>query len=89
MGGFETKQEIEYMLKYIKTKFARTLLGVLKVTQDNNADKWLYVPMQDFTDKSDIDWTLSVKEIDKQLYKKYNLSDEEIEFIEEKVKEME
>ena len=89
MGGFETKQEIEYMLKYIKTKFARTLLGVLKVTQDNNADKWLYVPMQDFTDKSDINWTLSVKEIDKQLYKKYNLSDEEIEFIEEKVKEME
>lgn len=89
IGSFDNESEAQSCLKYVKTKFARTLLGVLKVTQDNNADKWLYVPIQDFTDKSDINWTLSVKEIDKQLYKKYNLSDEEIEFIEEKAREME
>lgn len=45
--------------------------------------------MQDFTENSDIDWSKSIFEIDKQLYEKYNLSDEEIEFIETKVKSME
>ena len=89
IGSFDNESEAQSCLKYVKTKFARILLGVLKITQANTPDKWLYVPMQDFTDKSDIDWTLSVKEIDKQLYKKYNLSDEEIEFIEEKAREME
>ena len=75
-------------MKYIKTKFVRALLGVLKVTQDNNADKWKYVPLQDFTTSSDIDWSQSIKDIDQQLYRKYGLSDDEIEFIETHVKEM-
>lgn len=88
IGGFDTKFEAEAALKYIKTKFARALLGVLKVTQDLNADKWKYVPLQDFTENSDIDWSKSIAEIDKQLYAKYSLSQEEIEFIETHVKEM-
>jgi len=46
------------------------------------------VPLQDFTSNSDIDWSVSIKAIDQQLYKKYNLSDEEIAFIETNVKEM-
>ena len=46
------------------------------------------IPLQDFTDSSDIDWSVPIANIDKQLYKKYNLSDEEINFIETKVKEM-
>lgn len=50
---------------------------------------WKYVPRQDFTDKSDIDWSVSIANIDKQLYKKYGLSEEEIAFIETNVKEME
>lgn len=45
--------------------------------------------MQDFSLDSDIDWTKSISEIDQQLYKKYNLSDDEINFIETKVQEME
>lgn len=88
IGGFESKEEVNNALKYIKSKFARTLLSILKVTQDMNADKWQYVPLQDFTDKSDIDWSKSIAEIDKQLYKKYGLDDKEIEFIETHVKEM-
>ena len=76
-------------LKYIKTKFARALLSVLKVTQDLNADKWEYVPLQDFSESSDIDWNTSIANIDRQLYSKYRLSEEEINFIESKVKEME
>ena len=89
IGAFNTKDEAENAMKYIKTRFARTLLGTLKVTQDNPIDTWSNVPLQDFTANSDIDWTKSIPDIDKQLYKKYNLSPEEIAFIESKIKAME
>lgn len=88
IGAFETQVEAENCMKYIKTKFARAMLGTLKVTQDNPRETWLNVPLQDFTANSDIDWSKSVSEIDKQLYKKYGLSLEEIAFIESKVREM-
>lgn len=64
------------------------MLGVLKITQDNPPEKWKYVPLQDFTPGSDIDWSQSVADIDRQLYAKYGLDDEEIAFIESHVKEM-
>lgn len=89
IGQTSSKDEATAIFKYIKTKFARTLLGILKVTQNNPKDVWRYVPMQDFTSKSDIDWNKSIPEIDKQLYAKYNLSEDEIAFIEEKIKPME
>lgn len=88
IGAFDSKEEAENALKYVRTKFARTMLGILKITQDNPIETWRLVPLQDFTTKSDIDWSKSIPEIDKQLYKKYNLSKDEIEFIESKVKEM-
>lgn len=88
MGNFETEAEAENLVKYLKTKFARSLLGILKVTQDISPRVWSLVPVQDFTDSSDIDWSKSVAEIDQQLYAKYSLSDEEIDFIETHVKEM-
>ena len=88
IGAFETQVEAENCMKYIKTKFARAMLGTLKVTQDNPRETWLNVPLQDFTTNSDIDWSKSVSEIDKQLYKKYGLSKDEIAFIESKVREM-
>lgn len=89
VGFFETQVESENCLKYISTKFARALLGVLKTTQDLTPDKWKYVPLQDFTSNSDIDWSKSVAEIDRQLYAKYGLDETEIGFIESHVKEME
>lgn len=79
----------ENVKKYLKTKFARTMLYTLKITQDNNKPKWANVPEQNFSLDSDIDWEKSVSAIDQQLYKKYKLSDEEITFIETNVKEME
>lgn len=88
MGSFSSKQEALRISKYVKTKFARCLLGILKKTQANTPEKWKYVPLQDFTSKSDIDWTKSVHEIDLQLYEKYGLSKEEKDFIETHVKEM-
>lgn len=45
------------------------MLNVLKITQHLTPDVWKYVPRQDFTDKSDIDWSVSIANIDKQLYK--------------------
>ncbi len=88
IGKFTEKIEAENVVKYVKSKFARTMLGVLKVTQNGNKPVWRMIPLQDFTDKSDIDWSKSIPEIDQQLYKKYSLSKEEIEFIETHVKEM-
>lgn len=88
-GAFDNREEAENLLKYIKTKFARTMLGTLKITQSNKKDTWRNVPLQNFTNNSDIDWSQSIAQIDKQLYKKYGLDEREIKFIEEKVREME
>ncbi len=89
IGSFDTIDEANALLKYICSKFTRVLLGILKVTQDNTSEKWKYVPLQDFTPASDIDWSKPIRKIDQQLYKKYGLDEKEIEFIESHVKEME
>lgn len=89
MGELDTEYEANSLVKYLKGKFARALLGIMKTTQNNQSKVvWSKIPLQDFTPSSDIDWSVSVAEIDRQLYKKYNLSEEEIAFIETKVKEM-
>lgn len=89
IGKFKELAPADNVDKYIKTKFARALLDVLKITQDCPAPKWKYVPLQDFTSSSDIDWSKSVHEIDEQLYDKYGLTKDERDFIETHVKEME
>ena len=73
---------------YFKTKFFRTLLGIKKQTQNTKRSTYAFVPLQDFTSSSDIDWSLPVPQIDEQLYAKYGLSDDEIDFIESHVKAM-
>ena len=88
IGAFETEEEAQAAYKYVVSKFARTMLGVLKITQDNPPEKWKYVPLQDFSSSSDIDWSQSIESIDSQLYDKYGLSEEERNFIETHVKEM-
>lgn len=88
IGIFDTEKEAENTLNYIKCKFTRLMLGILKITQHITPQKWDYVPLQDFTSNSDIDWSKSIPEIDQQLYKKYGLDEKEIEFIETHVKEM-
>lgn len=88
IGAFDSEVEAQNTLKYIKSKFARTMLGILKITQDNPRDKWSKVPIQNFTSESDINWTEEIKEIDKLLYLKYDLDQSEIDFIENNVKEM-
>ena len=88
VGMFDTEEDARRALAYISTKFCRAMLGILKVTQDLTPGKWQYVPLQDFTSGSDIDWTQPIPEIDQQLYAKYGLAQDEIDFIESHVKEM-
>ena len=89
IGSFDNVNEAEACLKYIKSKFARVMLGILKATQDNSKEVWRLVPLQNFTSESNIDWSKSVAEIDQQLYAKYGLDESEISFIESKIKPME
>ena len=89
LGKFEVEQEAEALLKYIKTKFARLMLGLKKTTQNNKTkETWSKIPMQDFTNHSDIDWSKSIDNIDVQLFDKYNLSEEEREYIKKSIKDM-
>lgn len=85
---FDTLLEAQNFIKYIKTKFLRILVSAMKITQSAPKRIYKFVPLQDFTDNSDIDWSKSIEEIDKQLYKKYNLTQEEITFIENRIKPM-
>ena len=79
LGGFDTKEEAENYATYIKTKFVRFLvfltLSSMHITQSN----FQFVPIQSW-EKS---WT------DEELYAKYNLTEEEISFIESMIKPME
>ena len=77
------------MKKYIATKFQRFLLLQALTSIHITKDSFIFVPLQDFTANSDIDWSKSVADIDRQLYAKYGLSEEEIAFIEKMIKPME
>ncbi|HFI0304677.1 TPA: Eco57I restriction-modification methylase domain-containing protein [Streptococcus suis] len=83
-----TEQQAHNLSNYMKTKFARLLHATAKSSQDAARTTYKFIPLQDFTSHSDIDWSQSIAELDAQLYRKYRLSDDEIEFIESKVKEM-
>ena len=89
IGCFDSKEEAENLLKYMSTKFLRFMVGIVKSSQNLYQPVYRFVPMQDFASKSDIDWNKNIHEIDLQLYKKYNLTDDEINYIESKIKEME
>lgn len=88
IGKFDQKVEAENLIKYIKCRLPRFLALLLKSTQDTPQFIYSLIPLQDFTLKSDIDWSQSVSNIDCQLYDKYGLTDDEIAFIESMIKPM-
>ena len=88
IGPFDKKEEQVYCLKYIDTKCFKFLLYCGRGTMQVSQDVFRFVPLQDFTSQSDIDWSVSIPEIDEQLYQKYGLSDDEIAFIEKMIKPM-
>src|SRR5574344_282186 len=88
IGPFKTIKYCQNVSSYISTRFFRFLVSARKISQDATSKVYKFVPMQDFSDKSDIDWSQSVNNIDQQLYKKYNLTQEEISFIESMIRPM-
>ena len=88
-GKFKSKLEAKNLQKYMASKFLRFCVGILKVSQNLYQNVYGFVPLQDFTANSDIDWSQSVADIDRQLYAKYGLTAEEIDFIESMIKPME
>ena len=88
IGEFDNKEEAIALKKYLSTKFLRYLVSIIKMSQNVTQIVYRFVPLQDFTINSDIDWSQSIEKIDQQLYKKYNLTQDEIDFIESKVRAM-
>ena len=86
---FDNEEEAQNLKKYIRTCFTRFLLASILITQNIVRDKFKFVPIQNYKKNSDIDWTQSIAGIDKQLYHKYKLDEDEIEFIEKMIKPME
>lgn len=84
-----TRDTANNLSKYLKTKFVRMLIMLAKANQNGTRKTYRFVPLQSFTSDLDIDWSQSIAEINQQLYRKYELSEEEIIFIEENIKEME
>lgn len=76
------------LVLYLRTRFVRFMHSLAKASQHATSKTYRFVPLQDFTEQSDIDWGKSAGEIDKQLYAKYGLSEEEIAFIEGTIKAM-
>ena len=79
VGNFDTENEANNCLRYLSTKFARFLLLQAVSSINISKDKFRFVPLQDFSKP----WT------DAELYAKYNLSDEEVQFIESMIRAME
>ena len=79
------KNECDNFIKYMKTSF---FAGLTLQEPNRSSTFGEIIPIQDFSSKSDIDWTKDIKDIDSQLYKKYKLTQEEINFIESNTEEM-
>lgn len=79
IGPFDTTNECENVMSYIRTKFFRFLVLLRKNTQHATSKVYQFVPLQDFSHP----WT------DEMLYKKYNLTEDEIAFIESMIRPME
>lgn len=86
VGGFENEIEAVNLNKYMNCKFFRFMLGIKKIAQVLTSNVYSFVPQQNFKNNSDIDWNKSIEEIDKQLYIKYKLNEQEILYIEENIK---
>ena len=89
IGSFNTEYQAKSLEKYIKTKFLRFMVGLLKVSQNVYQNVYQFVPLQDFSEKSDVNWSKSIPEIDAYLFSKYKVTKDEIDFIDSMIKPME
>lgn len=83
-----TKETATFLAKYMKTKFARFLHRLIKVSQDASKQTYRFVPVPDLSKDSPINWNLSLNEIDEQLFNFYGLNEEEKQHIRDSIKDM-
>lgn len=88
-GAFGSEAEADALLAYLKTRFVRYLMLQTITSQDLSPEKFLFVPVQDFSAASDIDWRAGIDDIDSRLYDKYGLEQNEIDAIKQTLKPME
>ncbi len=87
VDSFDTEQEALALEKYLKTKFVRFLVSQTLASMNMSKASFNLVPIQNFkSDESDIDWNLTVKDLDKVLFDKYGLSASERNLIETKMR---
>lgn len=89
IGKFDTLEEAINLQMYLKTRFVRYMISILKVSQNLYQNVYQFVPLQDFTNKSDLNYKESIDNLDEQLFDKYNISSLEIEHINEHVSKVE
>lgn len=87
-AAFESDDEAKNFFKYLHTKFLRILVSAMKITQSAPQRVYRFVPMQNYTNQSDINWSKSIPEIDKQLYDKYKLKYDDIQYINNSLKDL-
>jgi len=87
-SAFPSDEEAKNFIRYIKTKFFRILVSSIKITQSGPSRVYRFVPLEKFDLNSDIDWSATISDIDLQLYSKYGFSEEEILFVENRIKPM-
>ena len=88
IGNIENEDIANNVIKYLQTRFVRILVQQRKTSQLAYKKIYRFVPNQNFSNSSDIDWSQPISNIDQQLYKKYNISQEEIDYIEKTIKPM-
>ena len=74
---FETKEEAENLLAYLKTCFVRFLVSIMTTTQHISKSSFSFVPIEDMGHR----WT------DEELNRKYKLTSEEVAFINSSIKQ--
>lgn len=84
-----TEETATFLAKYMKTKFARFLHRLIKVSQDASKQTYRFVPVPDLSKDSPINWNLSLNEIDEKLFNFYGLNEEEKQHIRDSIKDME
>ena len=87
-GAYDNEIQAKNTEKYLKTRFVRFLVSQMLASMNMSKSSYSFVPVQDFTGKSDIDWDKTIDGIDIQLFVKYGLNSDESEFIKSKIKEM-
>lgn len=83
--AFDGEEEAQNFLKYVRTRFFRALVGAAKVSQSAAKRVYRFVPLEDSSESSEVDWSGSVQDVERQLYERYRLNEAEIGYIEGKI----